>query len=286
MPRLVTVGHVTWDRRPQGEVLGGAASYAGLAAHRLGWDVAVLTAAGADLDPGRDLPGLSVFVTPAARTTRFQNTYTDDGARRQVVTSRAEPIDLSVLPDEWRRPEALLLGPVVGEVPPRLALAFEAELVGAAGQGWLRQIEADGEVSAGTWTDPAADLAGVHALFLSEHDLSGARLAGADLLRFVPMLALTRGFEGLRLFVRDAVHEVPTLPRPELDPTGAGDVLAAAFLVRYYETGDPLAAAAFGACAASCCVEGVGASSLGTRAEVERRLRLRERLLEEGEWDE
>jgi 1D-myo-inositol 3-kinase len=286
MPRLLAAGHVTWDRTTQGEVLGGTASYAALSAFKLGWDAAVLTAAGPDFEPARDLPGLPVFVQPGTRTTRFQNTYSSGGARRQVVTARSEPIDLSVLPESWRRPDALLLGPVVGEVPPRLAMAFEAEVVGAVGQGWLRHVERDGEVSVASWVDPAADLAGVHVLFLSEHDLHGTALTAHDLLRFVPMLALTRGFEGLRLLTRHAIHEVPGLPRPEVDPTGAGDVLAAAFLVRYFETGDPLAAAAFGACAASCCVEGVGAKTLGTRAEVERRLALRERLIEGGEWEE
>jgi sugar/nucleoside kinase (ribokinase family) len=70
-----------------------------------------------------------------------------------------------------------------------------------------------------------------------------------------------------------------------VDPTGAGDVFAAAFLVRYHETGDAADAAAFAACAASCAVEGVGVSSLGDRPEVLRRMADRERMLE-GEWDE
>jgi len=63
-------------------------------------------------------------------------------------------------------------------------------------------------------------------------------------------------------------------------------VFAAAFLVRYQETSDPLEAAAFAACAASCAVEGVGATSLGDRAEVERRLELRQRMIDGGEWEE
>jgi sugar/nucleoside kinase (ribokinase family) len=71
-----------------------------------------------------------------------------------------------------------------------------------------------------------------------------------------------------------------------VDPTGAGDVFAAGFLVRYQETGDPLEAAAFGACAASCAVEGVGTTALGDRDEVQRRLVLRERMIETGDWDE
>jgi 1D-myo-inositol 3-kinase len=100
------------------------------------------------------------------------------------------------------------------------------------------------------------------------------------------MAALTRGWRGLTLLTREGEYEVPSLPRPEADPTGAGDVFAAAFLVRYHDSGDPLGAAAFACCAASCAVEGVGTSTLGDRAEVERRLAERERLLEEGEWDE
>ena len=88
------------------------------------------------------------------------------------------------------------------------------------------------------------------------------------------------------LLTRAGAWDVPALPRPEVDPTGAGDVSAAAFLVRYHECDDPLEAAAFAACAASCVVEGPGLSSLGDRAEVERRLVLRERLVEDGEWEE
>ena len=45
-------------------------------------------------------------------------------------------------------------------------------------------------------------------------------------------------------------------------------------------------AASFAACAASCAVEGVGTSTLGDRAEIDRRLVQREAFLEDGEWDE
>ena len=61
MPRLLAVGHVTWDRLRDREALGGSVSYAALAARKLGWDAAVLTAAGPDFDAGRDLPGVAVF---------------------------------------------------------------------------------------------------------------------------------------------------------------------------------------------------------------------------------
>ena len=101
------------------------------------------------------------------------------------------------------------------------------------------------------------------------------------------MIALTRGWRGLTLLTRQGTGtRCPPCHDREVDPTGAGDVFAAAFLVRYQETGDPLEAAAFGACAASCAVEGVGASTLGDRDEVLRRLALREQMIETGDWEE
>jgi sugar/nucleoside kinase (ribokinase family) len=71
-----------------------------------------------------------------------------------------------------------------------------------------------------------------------------------------------------------------------VDPTGAGDVFATAFLIRYQETGNPSQAAAFACCAASCVVEGVATTTLGDREEIMRRLETRDRLIEDGEWEE
>ncbi len=287
MPRLIAVGHVTRDHVQGQDVLGGSVSYAALCALRLGWEAAIVSAAGPGFDPARELPGVATFVTGCADTTRFVNAYDADGTRRQVLEARAADIDdLTLVPDDWRAAEALLLAPVAGELGPRLARAFEAQVVGALAQGYVRAFDSDGRVRPRPWSDPAADLDGVHVLFLSEHDLPEPEQSARDLLRYVPMIALTRGFRGLTLLTRASEHAVPSLPRPEVDPTGAGDVFGAAFLLRYHESGDPLEAAAFAACAASCAVEGLGAEALGDRAEVERRLRARERFIEDGEWEE
>ncbi len=298
MPRLLAIGHVTRDRRPlpvgsgfaadlpHGDVLGGSVTYGALAAQRLGWEAAILTSAGPDFEPASELPELNVFVQRAAVTTRFENEYDEDGGRRQVVAARADDLELDALPDAWRDPDALLLGPVAGEQFGVGARTFAAGCIGAIAQGYVRTIRPDGLVATKAWQRPDRDLLGVHALFLSEQDLPDAEARARELLASVPIVALTRGWRGLTLFTRDGRYEVPSFPRPEVDPTGAGDVFAAGFLVRYQETGDPLEAAAFAACAASCVVEGVGTTALGDRAEVERRLALRSRLIEDGEWED
>lgn len=274
------------DELSQGERAGGTVTYAACAARRLGWSAGVVTSAAPDFDFGKELPEVEVFARASPKTTRFRNHYVN-GERVQHVLACAAPVDASLAPDGWKAPEALLLGPLAGELPPRTALSFEAGVVGACAQGWLRAIDADtGAVSPTGWRDPAADLAGVHVVFLSESDVGGDASRAEALLEQVPMVLLTDGWRGARLLTRSGVEPVPTRPSEEVDATGAGDVFAAAFLIGYAETSDPTQAAVFACCAAACCVEAAGVSGLGDRAEVERRLVLRERWLEDGNWEE
>src|SRR6185436_5174314 len=105
VPRLLAVGHVTWDRLEGGDVPGGAVTYAALTARRLGWQAAVLTTAGPDFDPARNLPDVVVFASISPATTRFTNLYEPDGTRLQVLSARAGAVDLAVLPDSWRDPD-------------------------------------------------------------------------------------------------------------------------------------------------------------------------------------
>jgi 1D-myo-inositol 3-kinase len=284
--RFLGVGHVTWDRIQGEDVVGGTVAYAALTAGRLGWEPAVLTSAGEDFDAARDLPGVAAFLSPSPSTTRFKNLYDAEGRRQQVLVSRAADIALTALPDAWRAPDVLLLGPVAGELHGALARALEAQVVGATAQGWLRRFDADGSVSPRHWADARTDLEGVHVLFLSEHDLPDADAWARERLSEVPLVVVTRGWRGATLFTRQGAQDVPGLPRREVDPTGAGDVFAAAFLLRYHETSDFTGAAEFANCAASCAVEGLGTRGLGSRREVLERTERRERLIEEGDWDE
>jgi len=286
MPRLLAIGHVTWDRLQGQTVLGGSVTYATQTARKLGWEAAALTSAGPDFDPARDLPGVTTFLARGDATTRFVNNYGEGGARTQVLSSRAGDIVLSLVPEEWRNPDVLLLGGVAAEIHGRAAKASAAEVVGANAQGWVRAFGPGGEVTPCEWQRPDENLAGVHALFLSEHDIPGALRRSRDLMSFVPMIAVTSGWRGLSLVTRDGIEQVPGFPRTEVDPTGAGDVFAATFLMRYQETGNPSEAAVFACCAASCVVEGVAATTLGDRAEILRRVEARDRLVEDGEWEE
>ncbi|MEE8370045.1 MAG: PfkB family carbohydrate kinase, partial [Dehalococcoidia bacterium] len=58
-----------------------------------------------------------------------------------------------------------------------------------------------------------------------------------------------------------------------IDPTGAGDAFAAAFLIHLWETGDGWQSARFAACAASFVIEREGTAAIPDRDQIEARLR-------------
>ena len=262
--------------------LGGAAAYASLLARNFGLRTAVLTSCADDLPLAELLPDIDARVVPAAATTQMRNVYSGPDSRRtQRVPQRAAGLTPGDLPAEWRDARIVLLGPVAGEVNPALAAAFSPEtLIGAGAQGWLREIGADEVVRPvphDRW-DAAPLLSHVRALFLSDEDLTpeDAPAALAEWSALVGVLAFTRGYAGADVWGGrpdgqewrriDAFAAEPT------DLTGAGDVFAAAFLIRYAETNDPWEAARWGAAAASLVIEGPGVEGVPTREAVERRL--------------
>lgn len=83
------------------------------------------------------------------------------------------------------------------------------------------------------------------------------RLADAG----APVVVLKLGAEGSLVYQRrdDSFASIPALPAAVVDVTGAGDAFCGAFAVGLAQTGDPVAAACWGAVAASFVVEGFGA---------------------------
>ena len=269
-PDLLAIGHVAKDLGPRGYTLGGTVTYAAATATGLGLSTAIVTSCGADLDPVTALPGVNVHVKSAARTTTFTNVY-DRGARSQRVSHVAEPIKLSDVPPAWRRVPLVLLGPLVGEISQGLVAGFRDSLVVGSLQGWLRSLDSEGRVSAGRW-DAGEVLPFLDAAVVSSED--AADDGQIDRWKeMVPVLIVTLGRDGSRVHSGGRWHEVDAYAvEVERDPTGAGDVFAAAYLIRYATTRDPIESARFASSAASFSVEGVGVDSVPTLAQVEDRL--------------
>ena len=275
-PDCLVVGHLVEDKVPEGYRLGGTAAYASLAAHRLGLRTAILTRVAADLNLSGLPPDIEVHRLPSPLTTVFENIYRG-GHRTQYVWAKADPIAAADVPQELRAARIVLLGPVVAEVEEEVARCFPHSLVAVGAQGWLRTFAADGRVgqlSPRLW-QPRLLLRHCQALFVSEEDLPPAETE-ETLARWtaqVPILFFTLGYRGSRLWSGGRWQNVPAFRAREVDPTGAGDVFAAAFLARYLETDDIAQASLFAAAAAAVSVEAVGTAGIPSRAQVEERLR-------------
>ena len=81
-------------------------------------------------------------------------------------------------------------------------------------------------------------------------------------LQQVPLAVVTSGRQGALLYVNGDRYEVRPYSAREVDPTGAGDVFAATFLIRYHFEGDPWQATEAAACAAGLSVGGEGWSTV------------------------
>jgi pfkB family carbohydrate kinase len=178
------------------------------------------------------------------------------------VQAAASPLTVKDVPEDWREAPLVLLAPVVQEVEPALAGAFGDGTVAAAAQGWLRAVGGDGAVTPQSWASPRIALDRLQALFLSAEDVRGQEAQLTEWVQRVPLAVVTAGATGALLYVNGDRFEVRPRPAHEVDPTGAGDVFAAAFLLHYQRDGDPWAAAEAATCAASLSVEGEGWSAI------------------------
>lgn len=272
VPEYLVVGHVTQDVIPGGGYRqGGTATYAALAASHLGLHVGVLTSVGEGLNP---FPQNSVWLEncPSRESTIFENIYLGR-ARKQYVRGVAASLNAERLPPAWRRAPIVHLGPVAQEVSPDLAEAFECALIGITPQGWLRRWDETGLVSPTQWVDNERILDSTHVVVLSLEDLGGDRQQLETLAGRARLLVLTLGERGALVCHKRGRQRVQAYQVEEADPTGAGDVFAAGFLIRYRETEDAIEAARFANCVASFVVEGIGATNMPSREQVEERLR-------------
>jgi sugar/nucleoside kinase (ribokinase family) len=268
---LVVVGHVTVDRTPHGLRPGGAL-YAVSTARRLGLGVGLLTSFGPDF-PEDQLPaGVEVATVASSLTTVFELDDTPDGRRLRLV-SRAADLEAGDLPAAWRHAPLALLCPVAAEVDPGLAESFPDASLGVTPQGWMRERQAGGLIAPRPWEDADVVLAHAQMVVASEEDVAPFREDTIECFQRVPLAALTAGARGATLFVNGEPYHVAPDPAAEVDPTGAGDVFAAALLVSYYRGGEPWEAADAAACAAAASVGAVGVDGIPDAAALAARIK-------------
>ena len=252
VPDILLAGHIVKDVGPDGWQPGGGVTFGAVQAARLGLSVAAVSSCSQDLEPARLVPQATWHVIPSAESTRFDNRY-EAGRRSQRVLSRAGEIGFDDIPAAWRTAPIVLLTPVLGELTGCLAtrLGAAGSVVGLDGQGWLRRLDGENVVSASQAALPAW-LAG-DVVFASEEDLLEPQAIGAWRRR-VDVVVLTRGHRGSTVWDSGGRHDLSAFDCVEVDPTGAGDVFATAFLICYHERRDAVEAARFASAAAALAV--------------------------------
>ncbi len=267
---FLTIGNITKDLIPGGYTVGGTVTYASVAAMRLGRTAGVLTRLGPDLALPDVYRNIELHALPSAHTLTFENIYTPDG-RVQTIHAFGDAIGVQDVPDVLLQnpPAIVLLGPLAGELDPQVADLFPNSLRGVVPQGWMRRWDEQGSVSHVpiACTDDVLRYADVLIVSTEDvnHDVNLARCY-ADVVRTV---VLTRSLHGADVYHGGHVTHVRPRPSTQIDPTGAGDTFAAAFLICFQETGDPIQAARFANVAASFSVEGLSYSATPTRAHVD-----------------
>ena len=284
--QFLTLGHVTRDLRPDGSFsLGGTVTFAALTAYRLGLVAGIVSCATPDLikELSHTLPDIALRIRPTTETTTFVNQYTQ-GFRTQHLYARADELLVTDVPPVWRNAPIVLLGPLAQEIGHDIVALFQRRpdaIIAATPQGWLRRWDASGRVWPTPWAMATQVLPLLDVLILSHDDLlpfaNGNRLEADAMLHEwsmqIPLLVATDGRHGATLFRHGVVQHFPAYPVEEVDPTGAGDVFAAAFLVALRTYGNAEQAVDFANCVASFSIEREGVQGIPTMVMVEARIR-------------
>jgi sugar/nucleoside kinase (ribokinase family) len=263
----LVIGHLACDLTPDGPRLGGTAAYAALTAHALGLSTGVVTAWAGEV-PLDALEGIQICNTRVEQSTTFENIYTPDG-RQQILHHIAPDIHFEDIPQCWRDAPIVHIGPIAGEAKNLLDGRFPASVCCLTPQGWLRGWDEAGRVHISSLPVVLRTVSKADAVVLSGEDLGGDEDLIESLANSCRVLAVTEGAAGSRLYWNGDLRRFRPLPVKEVDPTGAGDIFAAAFFWRFSLTHDPWAAAKFATQLASISVTRRGLDGIPTRPEIQ-----------------
>lgn len=271
-PDVLLVGPVTWDLFDDGHAArrpGGAVSYAARVCTALGVRARVLTTAADDADFAA-FESHDLHVVPSAETLTFHHALRD--SRRVLQLRSAAPPTLRAvdLPLDWSEASTTVIGPLLpDDLDLRSFRSLAPRREGLLAQGLQRYIGRDGTVH--RLPRPSESLF-EHARPTSTISLSAGEVSGWSEAHFASIraraerLIVTRGPDGADIYEGDEARHLAALPAEALDPTGAGDSFATAFVLTLDEG---LERAAWVAAAVAAAVVGtVGPLALPTLDEL------------------
>jgi sugar/nucleoside kinase (ribokinase family) len=268
-PDYLVIGHITKDLYNGGFKIGGTATFSALTARNLGYSVGIVSSIGPDIDLDLLPSDIHTCLHKCQASTTFQNIY-EDGHRRQHIGAQAEVLCQADVPAPWRTCPIVHLGPVAQEIDNRIAEHFPDALLGLTPQGWMRAWDERGFVHPAPWNPPDRLLQRADAVILSREDVGDDMELVESYASRTRLLVLTAGWKGATVYHAGQVRSFPAPKVTELDPTGAGDIFATAYLTALHRSQDPWRAAQFANCVAAHSVERTGMASIPTEQEIAR----------------
>lgn len=294
MSKLLIVGTVAFDaiETPFGQtdkILGGAATFIGLAAAQFNIDTSIVSVVGddfpqkyLDLISNRNIDISGVKIVKGGKTFFWKGKYHNDmNSRDTLVTELNVLADFNpVVPTYYKNAEVVMLG----NLHPIIQL------------GVLEQMETKPKLvildTMNFWMDNALEdlykvIKKIDVIAINDEEarqLTGEYsllVAARKIHRMGPKyVVIKKGEHGALLFNDDNVFYAPALPLEEVfDPTGAGDTFAGGFAGYIAKTGDisfdnMKKAIIYGSTLASFCVEKFGTERMEdlSNKEVQKRL--------------
>ena len=253
MSKLVIVGTVAFDaiQTPFGKtdkILGGAATFIGLAASQFDIDGAIVSVVGGDFpkeyidmleDKGLDISSLEVVEN--GKTFFWSGKYHNDMNSRDTLATELNVLaDFKpVVPESYKDAKVVMLG----NLHPLVQL------------GVIEQMNAKPDLvildTMNFWMDSALDdlmkvISKVDVITINDEEarqLTGEYslvVAAKKIMTMGPeFVVIKKGEHGALLFFEDEMFYAPALPLKEVfDPTGAGDTFAGGFAGYLAKTGD------------------------------------------------
>jgi len=267
----LALGNPTLDVQAGGSyVLGGSVVYSALQAARLGRSAQIVGRANpAQIGPyWQPYAGeVAMHLEPAESTTIFRNVSAGDSREQWLEGWAGEIQDLCHLPDS----DILHIAPVSQEITlEKLAGECRSRFVLLTPQGLVRRWDGIGaRIELVPRGFRVAVSSVVDVVVVSETEAPYV----SELLAAVPghggLAVVTRGRRGCEVLTREGSREYTADPVPAVvDPTGAGDCFAATLTTEVFRGRPVPEAVRLATAAASLCVSGRGATTIGGRQEI------------------
>jgi sugar/nucleoside kinase (ribokinase family) len=185
-----------------------------------------------------------------------------------VLHHQAAPLTVEHVPEAWRRTPIVHLAPIAQELRSEPPTGLSASLIGVTPQGWMRRWDSQGHVQPCEWSGAEALLPHAGAVIISREDVGGDEEQIEQLAHAARVLVVTEASAGVRLYWHGDQRRFRAPRVEEHDPTGAGDIFAAAFFFRLYTTRDPWEAARFATHLAARSVVRGGLEGVPTQSEI------------------